>query len=256
MSDIRGYTGIAERTDPVVLAGQLDAHRREMAVAIRDAGGTIVQYAGDAVLAVFGAPAPLVGHERLACQAAAAMHARQRALDDVWAARGFEPFGLGIGVATGVVAAAVLGSDDHLEYSVVGDTVNLAQRLQTMARRPGTTVVSAATAAAAGLSGAGVVELAPTTVKGRVGLVRAFRLQDPGTRASSPAVRAGTPPVSAGDLSGASRRPRSSTPVACSGAGRGPAHQPAHQPDRLIGGRRETPDPEVPPRRRSALAPR
>ncbi|OHV31478.1 adenylate/guanylate cyclase [Parafrankia colletiae] len=174
MSDVRGYSGIAERTDPMVLAGQLDAHRREMAAAVLDAGGTVIQYAGDAVLAAFGVPGPAPDHRERACRAAAAMHRRQRRLDETWAAHGLAPFGLGIGVCTGEVAAAVLGDDERLGFTLVGDTVNLAARLQTMAREPGTTVVCAQTAA--GLAGAGVVALAPTTVKGRVALVQAYRL--------------------------------------------------------------------------------
>ncbi|CUU60507.1 Adenylate cyclase, class 3 [Parafrankia irregularis] len=181
MSDVRGYSGIAQRSDPVVLAGQLDAHRREMVAAIRQAGGIVVQYAGDAVVAAFGmpafgVPARRADHRRRACRAALAMHRRQRRLDGEWVARGLEPFGLGIGVCTGEVAAAVLGGDERLGYTLVGDTVNLAARLQSMAREPGMTVVSAATAA--GLAGAEVLGLAPTTVKGRVGLVQAYRLVD------------------------------------------------------------------------------
>ncbi|MEX5637377.1 adenylate/guanylate cyclase domain-containing protein [Parafrankia sp. FMc2] len=176
MSDVRGYSGIAERTDPMVLAGQLDAHRREMAAAVLGAGGTVIQYAGDAVLAAFGVPGPAPDHRERACRAAAAMHRRQRRLDETWAAQGLAPFGLGIGVCTGEVAAAVLGDDERLGFTLVGDTVNLAARLQAMAREPGTTVVCAQTAAGLTGAGDGAVALAPTTVKGRVALVQAYRL--------------------------------------------------------------------------------
>lgn len=150
MSDVRGYSGIAEHTDPTVLAGQLNEHRREMNTAVHDEGGTIMQYVGDAVMAVFGAPLPQADHARRALRAADAMHRRQGALDEAWQARDLAPFGLGIGLSTGEVAAAVLGSEDRVEYTVVGDTVNLAQRLQDLARPAGTTVVSDATVAAAG----------------------------------------------------------------------------------------------------------
>jgi class 3 adenylate cyclase/DNA-binding NarL/FixJ family response regulator len=192
MSDVRGYSGIAERTDPAVLAGQLNEHRREMNAAILTEGGTVMQYVGDAVMAVFGAPFPQADHPARACRAAAAMHARQRALNRCWAVQGREPFGLGIGLSTGDVAAALLGSEERLEYTLVGDTVNLAQRLEELARPAGTTVVSAATAA--GLDGVDLVELPPQPVKGRVGEVRAFRLgpvvappPDPGSPTASAA---------------------------------------------------------------------
>jgi class 3 adenylate cyclase/DNA-binding NarL/FixJ family response regulator len=146
MSDVRGYSAIAERTDPAALAAQLNAHRREMNTAILDQGGTVMQYVGDAVMAVFGAPFPQADHATRAVTAAAAMHARQAELDATWAKDGLAGFGLGIGLSTGEVAAALLGSEERLEYTVVGDTVNLAQRLQDLARPAGNTVVSDATA--------------------------------------------------------------------------------------------------------------
>ena len=77
MSDVRGYSGIAERVDPTVLAGMLNTHRAEMNNAILATGGTVMQYVGDAVMAVFGAPFPQDDHARRALQAACAMHERQ-----------------------------------------------------------------------------------------------------------------------------------------------------------------------------------
>jgi class 3 adenylate cyclase len=174
MSDVRGYSGIAERTDAAVLAGQLNAHRREMNAAILSHGGTVMQYVGDAVMAVFGAPAPQADHAGQALAAAAAMHERQAVLDRDWAEAGLAAFGLGIGISTGEVAAALLGSEDRLEYTVVGDTVNLAQRLQDLARPAGTTVVSEATVA---LADGWTFESLPTQkVKGRDMPVRASRV--------------------------------------------------------------------------------
>jgi adenylate cyclase len=142
MSDVRGYTTIAEHADPTSLAGQLNAHRNAMNAAILSEGGTVMQYVGDAVMAVFGAPDPRPEHATHAVRAALGMHARQRELDQTWAGQGLAPFGLGIGLSTGDVAAALLGSAERLEYTVVGDTVNLAQRLQDLARPAGTTVAS------------------------------------------------------------------------------------------------------------------
>jgi len=145
MSDVRGYTTIAERADPTLLAGQLNAHRKAMNAAILSEGGTVMQYVGDAVMAVFGAPDPHPGHASSAIRAAIGMHSRQQELDRSWAEQGLAAFGLGIGLSTGEVAAALLGSAERLEYTMVGDTVNLAQRLQDLARPAGTTVASAAT---------------------------------------------------------------------------------------------------------------
>lgn len=173
MSDIRGYSGIAERTEPAALAGQLNRHRAEMNRVILDSGGTVMQFVGDAVMAVFGAPEPCPDHADRALMAATRMHEAQAIVNDEWHREGLDPFGLGIGLSTGNVAAALLGSDQRLEYSVVGDTVNLTQRLQQWAE-PGETVLSEPTWR--NLSGRpDADELEPQTVKGRTTLVRAYR---------------------------------------------------------------------------------
>jgi class 3 adenylate cyclase/ActR/RegA family two-component response regulator len=187
MSDVRGYSTIAERTDLSVLARQLNAHRKEMNGAILQEGGTVMQYVGDAVMAVFGAPLAQPDHAARSVAAAAAMHERQALLDERWAAEGLSPFGLGIGLSTGDVAAAMLGSEERIEYTLVGDTVNLAQRLQDLARPAGSTVANGAT-----------VDQAPQWrfepigeqhVKGRAATVKAFRLTGP----QRPAARSAAP---------------------------------------------------------------
>src|SRR5205085_8220901 len=144
MSDVRGYSGIAERVDPTILAGMLNTHRAEMNAAILAEGGTVMQYVGDAVMAVFGAPFPQPDHADRAVAAAAAMHGLQSEINVAWAADGLPAFGLGLGLSTGEAAAALLGSAERLEYTLVGDTVNLSQRLQQLADS-GETVLSQAT---------------------------------------------------------------------------------------------------------------
>ncbi|HZD23741.1 MAG TPA: adenylate/guanylate cyclase domain-containing protein, partial [Acidimicrobiia bacterium] len=147
MSDIRGYSSIAERTNPTILAGQLNRHRAEMNHAILYNGGTVMQFIGDAVMAVFGAPEPVADHVDRAVATATAMHEAQLAVNTEWEKEGLAPFGLGIGISTGTVAAALLGSEERMEYTVVGDTVNLAQRLQQWGE-PGETVLDESTYAA------------------------------------------------------------------------------------------------------------
>jgi hypothetical protein len=128
-------------------------------------------------MAVFGAPFARPDHALAACRAAGVMHVRQARLDETWAADGLAPFGLGIGVCSGQVAAALLGSEERLEYTLVGDTVNLAQRLGDLARPAGTTVISDATAAALGARDEfDVWEMPARTVKGRTTPVRPFQL--------------------------------------------------------------------------------
>jgi class 3 adenylate cyclase/DNA-binding NarL/FixJ family response regulator len=175
MSDIRGFTTIAEYADPAVLAGQLNRHRAEMNRAILGHGGTVMQYVGDAVMAVFGAPVASADHADRALAAALAMHEAQQAVNNAWEAEGIAPFGLGIGLSTGVVAAALLGSDERVEYTLVGDSVNLCQRLQQFAE-PGQTVLSEATWAALTTRPVDVEQLEPQLVKGRETPTSPFRL--------------------------------------------------------------------------------
>ena len=114
--------------------------------AILDEGGTVMQFVGDAVMACFGAPVPLDDHADRAVKAAARRcSTRQRALNERVAGASKAPFGLGIGVSTGAVAAALLGSEERVEYTLVGDTVNLAQRLQDLARPSGRIVINEST---------------------------------------------------------------------------------------------------------------
>src|SRR5690349_8017948 len=144
MSDIRSYSTIAEHADPSQLAGQLNTHRAAMNQAILGQAGTVMQFVGDAVMAVFGAPFPQPDHPDRAVAAALDMHALQAEINSRWQAGGLPPFGLGLGLSTGEAAAALLGSAERLEYTLVGDTVNLSQRLQQLAD-PGETVLSEAT---------------------------------------------------------------------------------------------------------------
>jgi adenylate cyclase len=173
MSDIRGYSSIAERTEPAALAAQLNTHRAEMNRVILGNGGTVMQFVGDAVMAVFGAPDPSEDHAERALETASDMHAAQREQNHKWESEGLDPFGLGIGLSSGLVAAALLGSAERLEYTVVGDTVNLAQRLQQWAE-PGETVLSQPTWQSLPTRPE-ADELEPEQVKGRETLVQAYR---------------------------------------------------------------------------------
>ncbi len=174
MSDIRSYSTIAERADPSQLAGQLNTHRAAMNKAILGEGGTVMQFVGDAVMAVFGAPFPQPDHADRAVVAAAAMHALQAEINSSWTASGLPEFGLGLGLSTGETAAALLGSAERLEYTLVGDTVNLSQRLQQLAAR-GETVISDATMQALTVP-VQTTALGAQHVKGREAPVVAYKI--------------------------------------------------------------------------------
>jgi class 3 adenylate cyclase len=106
--------------------------------------------------------------------AALAMHALQAEINSRWQAGGLPPFGLGLGLSTGEAAAALLGSAERLEYTLVGDTVNLSQRLQQLAD-PGETVLSEATFKALRTQVAAAA-LGAQRVKGRDAPVYAYKI--------------------------------------------------------------------------------
>jgi adenylate cyclase len=174
MGDIRGYSAIAERTDPSQLAVQLSEHRAEMNGAILGERGTVMQFVGDAVMACFGAPVALVDHADRALSAARSMIERQGLLNEKWVVDGRQPFGIGVGLSTGRVAAALLGSEERVEYTLVGDTVNLTQRLQDLARPAGRIVLNETTYTAL-RDVPECVDLGQTVVKGRSAAVHAYR---------------------------------------------------------------------------------
>ncbi len=176
MSDIRSYSSIAERITPTQLAAQLNEHRAAMNRAIIGAGGTVMQFVGDAVMAVFGAPFPQPDHADRALAAALEMHRSQHVLNETWEGTGREEFLLGIGLSTGKAAAALLGSEERLEYTLVGDTVNLAQRLQEMARPGGQTILSEATWEEL-TDRPTATPQAPELVKGRATPVTTYRIE-------------------------------------------------------------------------------
>jgi class 3 adenylate cyclase len=177
MSDVRGYSAIAEQSDPSSVAGQLNTHRREMNRAIIERGGTVMQYVGDAVMAVFGAPVTRMDHADRALAAASAMHVAQKGINEEWERKGLPMFGLGIGLSTGEVAAALLGSDERIEYTLVGDTVNLANRLQDLARPAGTIVLSESTWRQLTKQPEDYEELPTQLVKGRRTPVTCYRVR-------------------------------------------------------------------------------
>jgi adenylate cyclase len=176
MSDIRGYSTIAEATTPTRLAAQLHEHRAEMNRAILGHGGTVMQFVGDAVMAVFGAPVAQDDHADRSVVAALDMHRAQHRVNERWRAEGLPEFDLGIGVSTGKAAAALLGSDERLEYTLVGDTVNLSQRLQELARPGGRTVLSEATWLAM-KNRPEATAFDPELVKGRATPVATYRIE-------------------------------------------------------------------------------
>jgi class 3 adenylate cyclase/DNA-binding NarL/FixJ family response regulator len=130
-SDIRGFSTIAERLGARDVAAVVGKHLSAMAEVVAAHGGTIDKFQGDAVMAVFGAPDPVPDHAERALRCAIAMQERQRELNaEGWDVDGLPELGVRIGVNTGSVIAGTVGGGGRLEYTVVGDAVNIASRLQ------------------------------------------------------------------------------------------------------------------------------
>jgi class 3 adenylate cyclase/CheY-like chemotaxis protein len=148
-SDIRGFSTIAERLSAREIADVVVRHLGAMAEVVTEHGGTIDKFQGDAVMAIFGAPDPLPDHAVRALRCAIAMQRRQGELNEEgWGTDQVDGLHIGVGVNTGQVVAGAVGGGGRLEYTVIGDAVNVAQRLQSEAEG-GEIVASSSTVAAA-----------------------------------------------------------------------------------------------------------
>jgi class 3 adenylate cyclase/DNA-binding NarL/FixJ family response regulator len=173
-SDIRGFSTIAERLPAREIAEIVGRHLGAMAEVVVEHGGTIDQFQGDAVMAIFGAPDPLPDHAVSALRCAIAMQGRQSELNSQgWGSDEVPMLGVGIGLNTGTVIAGTIGGGGRLEYTVIGDAVNVAQRLQSEARG-GEIVAAASTVAAAPDIPCEAIGL--RSVKGREEPVEVFRV--------------------------------------------------------------------------------
>lgn len=145
--DIRGFTSIAEHTEPGALVSMINRFFTEMVTAVEGEGGIIKQFTGDGVMALFGAPVAHPDDPERAVRAAVAMATRLPALNARLAAEGLPRLRIGIGIHTGDVVAGKIGPDARVEYTVMGDPVNVASRIEGLTKEMQTTIlISAATA--------------------------------------------------------------------------------------------------------------
>jgi adenylate cyclase len=128
-SDIRGFTSLSERMSPDEIASLLSDYFTAMVEIVFDHGGTLDKFMGDALMALWGAPIVRLDDADLATQAAVAMQRALAALNERWARQGRPALAIGIGVNRGEVFAGNIGSARRLEYTVIGDAVNIAARL-------------------------------------------------------------------------------------------------------------------------------
>ncbi|MEO6866953.1 MAG: adenylate/guanylate cyclase domain-containing protein [Gaiellales bacterium] len=125
--DIRGFTSWAEAQTPEHVVGELNTLLGGLAALVMESGGTLDKFTGDGLMAFWGAPLEQLDHAERACETAFAM---QRLLLERARDARVTPFRIGIGVASGPVVVGNVGHEQRLEYTAIGDTVNLAARLE------------------------------------------------------------------------------------------------------------------------------
>jgi adenylate cyclase len=129
-SDIRGFSTIAEQLDPQELALLINQYLTPMTDAVLDEQGYLDKYIGDAIMAIFGAPRVREDHPELSARTAVTMLGRLERLNRMWKDRDWAPMRIGIGMNLGEVSLGNFGSERRFEYTAIGDTVNLASRLE------------------------------------------------------------------------------------------------------------------------------
>jgi adenylate cyclase len=141
MSDLKGFTTLTQQRSREGLSElhvrQLNEYLGAMVAVITDHGGTVDKFIGDAVMAVFGSPVSRGQRQeaRAAVRCALAMRARLQILNEGWQQEGIERLDNGVGMASGQVMVGQIGSPQRMEFTVIGDTVNLAARLEALTRR-------------------------------------------------------------------------------------------------------------------------
>jgi adenylate cyclase len=193
-ADARGFTTLSERYagDPQTLTGIVNKFLSAMSDEIQTLDGTVDKYMGDAVMAFWNAPADQPDHALVACRAALAMQAAIGRLNAAWQddpdfkaeGRIAPRIGIGIGINTGRCVVGNMGSETRLEYSALGDPVNLASRIESQTKSYGVPIlITAATERAA--PGLAALEVDRIAVKGKAEAVTIFALLGDETMAAT-----------------------------------------------------------------------
>jgi adenylate cyclase len=175
-SDVRNYTTLCEQLSPKQVITMLNGYFKHMVQAVEKNNGLVYQFVGDGIMAVFGAPADLPDHATAAVECAQDM---LRALQDFNQERSGQhpPLEIGIGVNTGSVVAGIIGSQQRMEYRVVGDAVNLASRIEELNKDLGTTVLISRTTRDLLTKPFKLTPFDPQPVKGKSQAVQVYAVQ-------------------------------------------------------------------------------
>jgi adenylate cyclase len=140
-SDVANFTSISEKISPEELVQQLRIYFENVSKTILDNKGTIDKYIGDSVMAFWGAPVQSKNHAEMACRSAVNIQTILHLIFRKWANTGKDPFYTRIGIHTGEVIVGNMGYEERLNYTVLGDAVNLASRLEGVNKIYGTRII-------------------------------------------------------------------------------------------------------------------
>ncbi len=176
-SDIAGFTDISEKISPQEVVEALNHYLTRCSQIVIDSRGTIDKYIGDAVMAFWGAPLPMSDHAEHACFAALKVQKMLKAWNEERVRLGKPPLATRIGIHTGTCVVGNMGSTQRMNYTVMGDTVNLASRLEGLNKFFGTQTIASGDCVATLRDKILCRHLAAVRVKGRSGAVEIYELR-------------------------------------------------------------------------------
>ncbi len=230
-SDLVGFTSFSETLSPRELIGILNAWFTPATDIILQSGGTLDKFIGDAIMAFWGAPLPDPGHAAKGLGAALALRDAMTRLSRDFAARGLPALDARMGLHAGPAVVGNVGSRDRFNYTILGDTVNLASRLESLNKYYGTRILATEATVAAGGDGFVCREVDRVRVKGRGHAVTVF---EPLCLAGDPGPDFLAPFVAAKNLYAARRFSEARDGFLAADAARGPAGDPV---SRVFAGR-------------------
>ncbi len=176
-SDVRGFTALSESMEPEQVVEMLNEYMTRMVSIIRSYGGVVDKYVGDAIMALWGVPITGPNDSQKAVRACLAMREDLAKLNDIRIARGQPVLKIGMGLNCGPLIAGNIGSNEKMEYTVIGDAVNLASRIESMTKEYGTDLL-VSTSIHNQVRSYFMFETAGSTrVKGKTDAIEVFKVQ-------------------------------------------------------------------------------